>query len=191
MDNGPGDVTRLLEQLAGHDPDAAARLVPLLHNELNRLARHYMRHERPGHTLQPTALVNEAYLRLAATKRMNWRNRAHFIAVAAGLMRRILIDHARRRKRVKRGGSRDDLPIEENLIQSRQQAEELVDLDEALGNLKKLDARQSQIVELRFFGGLTVQETAEVLGISPKTVKRDWSVARAWLRSQIRENAPL
>lgn len=155
--------------------------------ELRRLARHYLRQERIGHTLQPTALINEAYMRMASYKDLDWRSRSHFIAVAASVMRQVLIDYARKRTAAKRGGAQfvESLDDNEGLL-SNEQSEELLDLDEALGDLEKMNQRHAKIVELRYFGGLTVEETAEALGVSPITVKRDWKLARAWLKSQLR-----
>jgi len=181
-----GEVTGLLAELRSGNKEALTKLIPLVYDELHRLAEHYMRNERVGHTLQPTALINEAYMRLASAEKADWQHRAHFVAVAAGTMRRVLIDHARKRKAAKRGGEQAALPLEDNLeFLSEERPEELIALDEALTRLQELDPRQSQVVELRFFGGLTVEETAEVLGISPKTVKRDWAVARAWLHGEM------
>ncbi len=178
-------MTQLLAELQSGRPDAASRLIPLVYDELRRLARHYLRQERPDHTLQATALVHEAYLRLVDQRERTWQSRAHFIGAAAQLMRRILVDYARGRQTAKRGRVPQKVPLEEALLFSEEQSEELVALDGALERLAQIDARQSRIVELRFFGGLTVEETAEVVGISPKTVKRDWSVARAWLHREI------
>ncbi len=176
----------MLAELRSGNKEALTKLIPLVYDELHRLAEHYMRNERVGHTLQPTALINEAYMRLASAEKADWQHRAHFVAVAAGTMRRVLIDHARKRKAAKRGGEQAALPLEDNLeFLSEERPEELIALDEALTRLQELDPRQSQVVELRFFGGLTVEETAEVLGISPKTVKRDWAVARAWLHGEM------
>jgi RNA polymerase sigma factor (TIGR02999 family) len=161
----------------------------MLYNELHRLAMHHMRNERPGHTLQATALVNEAYLKLIDNREANWQNRAHFLAIASQAMRRVLIDHARSKRRVKRGGLQQKVSLEDVVIAAEEQTYDLVALDEALDRLAKVDARQSRIVELRFFGGLSVEQTAEVLSISAKTVKRDWAVARAWLHRELR-NSP-
>jgi len=180
------DLTDALSRIAqGKEP--APELVPVVYKELKRLARHYMRRERPDHTLQTTALVHEAYLRLARQQALSFRDRSHFFAVAAQAMRRILVDHARTRLRAKRGGAAAPLPLDEGLAFSPEQSSELVRLDEALSRLSQLDERQGRIVELRFFGGLSVEETAESLGISPKTVKRDWSVAKAWLHGELRQ----
>ena len=185
-DSRQAEVTALLSQCANGSQEAADKLIPVVYDELKRLARDYMRRENPSHTLQTTALVHEAYLKLVQQKDVNWQGRAHFIGVAAQLMRRILIDHAKGRLREKRGGEQVAVPLNEALTFSPERSEEILKLDEALERLSKLDARQSRIVELRFFGGLTIEETAEFLGISPKTVKRDWTVAKTWLRSELR-----
>jgi RNA polymerase sigma-70 factor, ECF subfamily len=185
MTRPPGDVTQLLADLQDGRPDSASQLIPLVYDELHRLAHRHMRDERPDHTLQATALVHEAYVRLVNQPQRTWQNRAHFIAVAAQVMRRILVDYARARRTSKRGGAPQRVPLEEPLLFTEEQSDDLVSLDEALARLAQFDERQSRIVELRFFGGLTVDETAEVLGISSKTVKRDWSVARAWLHREV------
>jgi RNA polymerase sigma-70 factor, ECF subfamily len=187
MDN-QADVTDLLLELTQGNQNAAEKLIPLVYDELKRLARGYMRRERPGHTLQTTALVHEAYIKLVRQERVRWEGRAHFFGIAAKLMRRILVDHARRHLRQKHGGATVTIQVDEGLAFSPEQSADLVGLDEALRRLAKLDARQSRIVELRFFAGLTVEETAEFLGISQKTVKRDWSVAKAWLHSELRRD---
>jgi RNA polymerase sigma factor (TIGR02999 family) len=184
-------ISRLIESVRNGDATAAAALTPLLYNELHRLAMHHMRNERPGHTLQATALVNEAYLKLIDNREANWQNRAHFLAIASQAMRRVLIDHARSKRRVKRGGLQQKVSLEDVVIAAEEQSYDLVALDSALDRLAKVDARQSRIVELRFFGGLSVEQTAEVLGISPKTVKRDWAVARAWLHRELRTTPQL
>ncbi len=173
-------VSMLLRNWSDGDQSALEKLTPIVYEELRRLARHYMRGERTGHSLQTTALVNEAYLRLLDYKRMQWQNRAHFFAVSAQLMRRILVDHARRHN-LKRGGDVQHVSIDDTAIVGGDQARDLVALDVALQALAQMDARKAQVVELRFFGGLSVEETAEVLKISPITVMRDWSTARAWL----------
>jgi RNA polymerase sigma factor (TIGR02999 family) len=178
-------VTALLRDWSGGDQAALERLMPLVYAELRKLAASYLRSERPNHTLQPTALVNEAYLRLVDQRNVNWQNRAHFFGIAAQMMRRILVDHARRRQ----AGKRDAAPY---LLQASADLPggfrdlELLALDEALRGLAALDTRQARIVELRFFGGLTVEETAEAAGVSPATVKREWRTARAWLAREIR-----
>jgi RNA polymerase sigma factor (TIGR02999 family) len=180
-------VTQLLADLQDGRPDAASQLIPLVYDELHRLARGQMRQERSDHTLQATALVHEAYLRLVNHPQRTWQNRAHFIAVAAQVMRRILVDYARARRTSKRGNAPLKVPLEEPLLFTEEQSDDLVSLDEALERLAQFDQRQSRVVELRFFGGLTADETAEVLGISSKTVKRDWTVARAWLHREVRK----
>jgi RNA polymerase sigma-70 factor (ECF subfamily) len=174
-------ITQLLIEWRDGDETALNRLVPLVYEELRRLAHHYMRRERPGHTLQTTALVNEVYLRLVDHKGMRWQNRAHFYAVAAQAMRRILVDHARSRNYLKRGGNVKMIRLEEAATVVQKQAADLVALDDALSELAAIDPRKSQIVEMRYFGGMSVEETAEVLGVSPVTVMRDWSTAKAWL----------
>jgi RNA polymerase sigma factor (TIGR02999 family) len=177
-------VSELLAAWANRDSAARDALMPLVYDELRRLAHHYMRNERSGHTLQTTALVNEAYLRLVGIDRVQWRDRAHFFAMAATLMRRILVDHARQRAREKRGGGISVTSQLDDAI-APQSGVDLVALDEALTRLARLDANQERIVELRFFAGLTVEETAEALGISPATVKREWAIARAWLFNEL------
>lgn len=182
-----GDVTVLLREIRGGDSDAVNKLIPLVLNELRTLARLQLRHERPGHTLQPTALVNEAYVRLVTDQARDWQNRAHFIGVSVSVMRRILIDYARRKQALKRDGGQQVIIDGIDLAGvSGEQADELVALDLALDQLEKMNPRQRRIVELRYFGGLSVEETAEVLSVSPITVKRDWSTARAWLKGQVR-----
>ena len=177
----PHDVTELLRAWSSGDADALEKLVPLVYDELHRLAQHYMARERPGHILQTTALVNEAYLRLIDASGVSWHNRAHFFAIAAQLMRRILVQFARSRGRRKRGGRIDPTSLDEALTVSPEPSADLVALDDALNALAAIDPRQSQIVELRFFGGLSVEETAEVLKVSPETVMRDWKLTKAWL----------
>ena len=177
----PSEVTRLLQAWGGGDRTALEKLLPLVHAELRRLARRYMGREHPGHTLQTTALINEVFLRLVDGKGVRWQDRAHFFAVAARLMRRTLVDYARRHRAGKRGGLAITVSLDETAIVSQERSAELIAIDEALTRLAARDARKSQIVELRFFGGLSVEETAEVLTISPRTVKREWSLARAWL----------
>ena len=179
------EITQWLVGWSDGDPSALEKLTPLVYRELHRLAQAYMRGERPGHTLQTTALVNEAYVRLIDADRMGWQNRAHFYGVAAKLMRHILVDFARSRDQVKRGGGVEPLPLDEAWTIAADRTAELVNLDDALTALEKLDARQSRIVELRFFGGLTEPEIAEVLKVSPRTVNSDWSLARAWLLREL------
>jgi RNA polymerase sigma factor (TIGR02999 family) len=166
---------------------ALDRLMPLVDRELQRLAHHYMRRENPGHTLQTTALVNEAYLRLVEQKHVHWKNRAHFFALAAQLMRRILIDRARSRRYAKRGGGAHRISFDEAMVVSQERGADLNALDEALERLTAIDSRKGKVVELRFFGGLSVDETAEALGISAVTVMREWSMAKAWLYNSLNE----
>ena len=175
------DVTELLHEWQQGDKRALDRLTPLVYDELRRMAHHYVRRERAGHTLETTALVNEAYLRLIKQQKMDWQSRAHFFAVTAEVMRHILIDHARRRHYAKRGGAAQQVSLEEASAMTEVRAAELVALDEALDQLMKLDPRKSRVVELRYFGGLSLEETADVLGISIMTVRRDWRAAKAWL----------
>ena len=172
------------------DREALEELMPLVYDELRRLARHYLRQERSDHTLQSTALVHEAYLRLAGGNAPNWQNRAHFFGVAAHIMRQILVEHARGRGAAKRGGNALRLEIDEALVLPQQIDVDVVALDKALNELSEMDAQQGRIVELRFFGGLTIEDTSEVLGISPATVKRDWVTARAWLYRAMTGEAP-
>ena len=182
-----GDVTILLQRMRDGDNDAANRLIPLVLAELRQLAQHYLKGERAGHTLQPTALVNEAYLRLVGDQARSWQNRAHFIGVTASLMRRILIDQARRHRAAKRGGGEVLVEIDSKRDGfAFEQAEEILALNDALDRLEKFSPRQRQVIELRYFGGLTLEETAEVMNVSAVTVRRDWLVARAWLKGQIR-----
>lgn len=174
-------VTTLLVRWREGDRSALEQLMPLVYDELRRLVRHYLRQERSDHTLQSTALVHEAYLRLAGGHAPDWQNRAHFFGVAAHIMRQILVEHARGRGAAKRGGNACRLELDEALVFAQQVDVDVVDLDKALTELTELDAQQGRIVELRFFAGLTIEDTSEVLGISPATVKRDWITARAWL----------
>jgi len=178
------EVSGLLRAWGDGDRAALDRLTPIVYDELRRLARHYMKGERPGHSLQTTALVNEAYMRLIDYRHMQWQNRAHFFAVAAQLMRRILVDHARRHN-LKRGGGVQHVSLEETAMVGGDRAADLVALDDAMDALARIDLRKAQIVEMRFFGGLSVEETAEVLKVSPITVMRDWSTAKAWLYRQL------
>ena len=183
---GRDELGPLFDGWANQDPEARERLIPLVYAELRRLAQHYMKGERQDHTLQPTALVNEMYLRLANVDRMQWRDRAHFVATAATLMRRVLVDYARASARDKRGGQISVTSLDDAHDAAAGQPTDVVALDEALEALAAIDQRQSQVVELRFFGGLTVEETAEVLHVSPATVKREWTMAKAWLHDQLR-----
>jgi RNA polymerase sigma-70 factor (ECF subfamily) len=180
-----GEVTRLLHGLKQGDRAAESRLLEMVYGELHRIAQRYMRGERDDHTLQATALVNEAYLRLVDQKDKTWQNRAHFFAVAAQVMRRILVDYARQHCAQKRGGIQQKLELDADLLISQQPSEMLLLLDGALERLKVFDPRQSRVIELRFFGGLTNEETAEVMGIGARTVKRDWQVAKSWLYGEM------
>jgi RNA polymerase sigma-70 factor, ECF subfamily len=179
-----GDVSKLLLAWTGGEQSALDKLTPIVYQELHRLARRYMKGERPGHSLQTTALVNEAYLRLVDYKRMQWQNRAHFFAVSAQVMRRILVEHARRRN-LKRGGAVPHVSLDEAAQVGGGRPADLVALDDAMNSLARLDPRKVQVVEMRLFGGLTVEETAEVLNVSPVTVMRDWSTAKAWLYREL------
>ncbi len=181
------DVTQLLVNWSNGDQAALDKLLPLVNAELRQLARRYMRRENPGHTLQTSALVNEAYLRLIDQKHVQWQNRAHFFGIAAQLMRRILIDHARSHHYAKRGGGAIKVSLDEAAAVTEARAAELLAVDEALEKLTAMDARKGRIVELRFFGGLTEEETAEVMGISTPTVQREWRAAKAWLRRMLME----
>lgn len=181
----PHEVTQLLVAWSNGDSAARDALMPLVHDELRRLAHRYMGRERPDHTLQTSALVNEAFIRLIDQKDVHWQNRAHFFGIAAQMMRRILVDYARKRGVAKRGGNPQCVPLDQVMIVSPERAAEIVALDDALNRLAELDQRKSQIIELRFFGGLSIEETAEVLGVSPGTVMRDWTFAKAWLRREI------
>ncbi len=180
-----GEVTRLLGELRAGKQDAEPQLLALLYDDLRRLAASYLRRERPDHTLQPTALVHEAYLRLVDQPEQNWQNRAHFLGISAHIMRQILVDHARKRYAAKRGGREQPLTLDESVLPGTQRPEELIALNEALVRLEAFDKRQSQVVELRFFGGMTEEEISHVLGISVRTIKRDWNVARAWLYTEM------
>ncbi len=185
MTPSPGEVTQLLVDWGNGDKAALDRLTPLVHEELHRLAHRHMRLERPNHTLQTTALVNEAYVRLVDQRNLHWKNRAHFFSIASRLMRRILVDLARAHYGAKRGGRAPRVSLDEAAIVSRERAAELVALDEALTRLAEIDERKSKVVELRFFGGMSVEEAAEALRVSPITIKRDWSTAKAWLYREI------
>ena len=185
----PQEVTGLLLAWSEGEQAAFEKLVPLVYAELRRVAHRYMGRERPGHSLQTTALVNEAYLRLIDARRVRWQNRAHFFAVSAQLMRRILVDFARSRQYLKRGGGAQKVSFDEGLVVSNEQGQDLVALDDALKALAAIDGRKSQVVELRFFGGLSVAETAEVLKVSPDTVLRDWRLAKVWLAREMRKAA--
>src|SRR5450432_2603411 len=179
-----GDVSMLLRAWSNGDGNALERMTPIVFEELHRLAHRYMRRERPGHSLQTSALVNEAYMRLVDYERMQWQDRAHFFAVSAQLMRRILVEHARRHN-LKRGGGAPHVSLEETAIVGGDQDADIVELDDAMNALARIDPRKVQVVEMRFFGGLSVEETVDVLKISPGTVKRDWRAARAWLYREL------
>ena len=185
MTASPNDVTQLLVDWRNGDTQALDRLMPLVYDELRRIASRYMKREREGHTLQTTALVNEAYLRMVGQHDVNWQNRAHFFAVAASVMRHLLVDHARARGRVRRGADPQQVSLDEAAVVSNQKGEELLALDEALTRLASIDSRKVKIVELRYFSGLTAEETAEVLGVSEITVKREWLKAKAWLYREL------
>jgi RNA polymerase sigma factor (TIGR02999 family) len=178
------EVTRLLEAESGHGAFDAAAIAPLVYNELRAIAQRYLRDERAGHTLQPTALVNEAFLKLVDQTRVGYRGRTHFLAVAALMMRRVLVDHARQRGRIRRGRGMKRAAIHSELVPSELDFEALLELDDALKKLAELDARQAKVVELRFFGGLTVEEAADQIGVSKRTIEDDWTHAKAWLRLQ-------
>jgi RNA polymerase sigma factor (TIGR02999 family) len=178
-------VTELLLRWSAGERDCLNQLIPLMEQELRRIAHRHMRRERPGHTLQTTALVNEAWLKLVDQSRANWRDRAQFLGVAAALMRHILVDRARAACRDKRGGGAARLPLDEALVFSPRKSASLVALDDALKDFAKLDPRKAQVVELRYFGGLSVEETAEVLGVHPNTVIHDWSLAKVWLKREL------
>jgi RNA polymerase sigma factor (TIGR02999 family) len=184
------DVTGLLRAWGQGDEQALERLAPLVYQELRRIAGRYMARERPDHTLQATALVNEAYVRLVDAKGVSWQDRAHFFAISARTMRHILVDFARSRRYKKRGGGADPVSLDESLVIQGRPGADLVALDDALNAFAAVDARSSRVVELRFFGGLTVEETAEALKLSPETVMRDWKLAKAWLLRELNRNKP-
>lgn len=184
------DVTRLLQAWGAGDESALQQLIPLVYQELHRLAHRYMAGEQPGETLQTTALVHEVYLRLVDVRAVDWQGRAHFYALCARMMRRVLVDFARSRTYQKRGGGAAHVQLEEALTVSAVVGSELLDVDDALRRLSELDARKSQVVELRFFGGLTVEETAVALKVSPETVMRDWRLAKAWLTRELQREGP-
>ncbi len=189
MSTAQDDITTLLVRWGRGDQEALDALTPLVYQELRRLANGYLRRERQDHTLEGTALVHEAYLRLIDQNQVEWRSRNHFYALAAELIRRILVDHARARVAAKRGGANIKLSLDESLTPAQEKEQDLVSLDDALNALADADSQQSRIVELRYFGGLTIEETADVLGISPATVKRDWVMAKAFLKREMLRNA--
>ncbi len=181
----PGEVTQLLQQLTRGDRDAVDQLFPLVYGELRGIAHQRLRNEPAGHTLNTGALVHEAYIKLVDQERADWQNRAHFFAVAARAMRRVLLDYAIARGAQKRGGGRGQVPLDDAMLVAEERSDELLALDEALQQLEHFDERQVRVVECRFFGGMSIEETAEALGISPATVKRDWTAARAWLNREL------
>ena len=191
MEPSAHEITRLLQAWSEGEQSALERLIPLVYKELHRLAHHYMVRERPGHTLQTSALLNEAYLRLVESPKPSWQNRAHFFAVSAQVMRRILVDWARSRQALKRGGEARPLELDEALAVGEARSADLAALDDALNALAALDPRKSKVVELRFFGGLSVEDTAAVLKVSPETVLRDWKFAKSWLRREVSRGAAL
>lgn len=183
--SSPSDITELLIEWGNGDKSALDKLLPLVERELHRLAHSYMRKERPGHTLQTTALINETYLRLVDQRKVQWQNRAHFFGIAGQIMRRILLNYARDQRRIKRGGGSLRLSFSEAALVAAERSEELIALDESLKRLEAIDKRKGRVVELRYFGGLSVEETAEVLKVSAATVARDWDFAKAWLARDI------
>jgi RNA polymerase sigma factor (TIGR02999 family) len=189
MSTNSSEISLLLDRYRDGQAEAFERLMELVYDDLRRLAAWQLQTERSGHTLQPTALVHEAYLKLASQNPVEWQNKAHFFALAAQVMRHILVDHARARQRDKRGGGQISVALDEALELSRPSEPGLVKLDEALSMLARQDARKSRIVELRYFGGLSIEETADVLGISPTTVRREWTLAKAWLRRELGKDA--
>jgi RNA polymerase sigma factor (TIGR02999 family) len=185
MQTRTGEITGMLAGWQGGDRAALDRLLPLIHSELHRLARRHLGRERKNHTMQPSSLVQEAFLRLLPGVDARWRNRTHFFAVASQVMRHVLVDYARERRRLKRGGAAVHIPVDSAVVLSPEQVEQIVEIDLALQRLAKVDERKSRVLEMRFFGGLSVEETAEVLGVAPNTVIRDWNFARAWLRREL------
>jgi RNA polymerase sigma factor (TIGR02999 family) len=188
MEIEKGQVTQLLKAMAKGDSEAGEKLLPLVYGELHRLAKGYMRNERPDHTLQPTALINEAYLRLARED-TEWNSREHFIGIAANVMRRVLVDYARAHKAEHRGGGLKRVEMQDDLVISPEKLDEVTALDTALINLESQNPRQGKVVELRYFGGLSVEQIASLLGVSPRSVKRDWSLARIWLFRELQPGA--
>ncbi len=184
-DSEPIDVSRVLAEIAAGDDDATELLMPLVYDQMRQIAQRLLRRESPGHTLQPTALVNEAFLRLAGKNNIDWQGKTHFFAIGATVMRRILVDHARGKKTQKRGGEQCRIPLSDELCVSTRNDEDVLAIEEALEKLEDLDARQAKVVELRFYGGLTVDQVAEALGVSKRTVESDWTMVRAWLRREL------
>lgn len=189
METNPRETTELLKALRAGDGEAAEKLLPLVYAELHRVAAAYMRRERPGHTLQPTALINEAYLRLMHED-VDWNSRAHFIGFASHVMRRVLVDYARTRNAEHRGGRLERVELAEQMAVSPERLDEVADIDEALTRLEAINPRQAQVVELRYFGGLSVEETGAVIGVAPRTVKREWALARIWLFRELQGREP-
>jgi RNA polymerase sigma factor (TIGR02999 family) len=187
LDSSPAQVTFLLNKLAEGDHEAAAKLVPLIYDELRRLAARRLRRERPDHTLQATALVHEAYMKLAVQRNAKWQNRAQFFGVASQVMRRILVDYARGQQRIRRGGKQQKVSLDDVPLVSPARTDELLAVNESLSRLEQRDARQARIVELRYFGGLTIEEIAEVVGVATKTVARELNVAKAWLYGELKK----
>ena len=179
------NITQLLIDLSNGDRDAVDILLPVIYDELRKLASSYLRRERPDHTLQPTALVHEAYLRLVDQTRVNWQNRAHFLGVAAQIMRRLLVDHARRHNAEKRGQDYQKISLDENIDRAVERSSRLIALDDALKALAEFDEQKARVVELRYFGGLSIEETADVMGVTPTTIKRHWRFAKAWLHGEM------
>ena len=189
MNQHPTDsVTQLLIEVSKGDRGAVDLLLPVIYDELRKLAANYLRRERPDHTLQPTALVHEAYLRLVDQSRVNWQNRAHFFGVAAQIMRRLLVDHARKHNAEKRGQDFQKLSLDENIDRAVERSGELIALDDALKALAVFDEQKARIIELRYFGGLSIEETADILGVTPTTIKRHWRMAKAWLYGEMQSN---
>jgi RNA polymerase sigma-70 factor, ECF subfamily len=187
---GAGDVTGLLRELRSGNKTAEARLLELVYPELKRIAKIYFRREHAGHSLQPTVLVNEAYMQLADQRDKDWQSRTHFYAVAAQLMRRLLVDHARQRNAAKRDGRRQQVELTDDLVISDEGLDEILDIDSALRRLADFDSRSCQVVVMRFFGGMTEEEIADVLQVATRTVKRDWNLAKAWLHSELKKGTP-
>jgi RNA polymerase sigma-70 factor (ECF subfamily) len=184
-DSEPIDVSSVLAEIAAGEDDATERLMPLVYDQMRQIAQRLLRHESPGHTLQPTALVNEAFLRLAGKNNIDWQGKTHFFAIGAKVMRRVLVDHARGKRAQKRGGEQCRIPLSDELCVSNRNDEDVLAIEEALEKLEDLDARQAKVVELRFYGGLTVEEVAEALGVSKRTIESDWTMVRAWLRREL------
>lgn len=187
MTTPPGEVTRLLREFRSGDGASASRLMDLIYPELKRIAKIRLRHERHGHDLQPTELVHEAYIRMVSHEDHSWESRAHFYAASANVMRRVLVDYARSRNAKKREGGRTPIPLDDALSLTREQSEDLLDLDVALTELEQLSPRQARVVEMRYFVGLSVPEVASALGLNPRSVDRDWAAARAWLRTRLEQ----